>query len=414
VITWIRGKKERNKYFLGFLIDYMVKTHLYVFGIFKILEPVKLEFNTKCVHYQQPPDSESGSVIPPLSLSTTFDQSAQSELKYFYGRGENPTREQLEHCLAGIEGSGKALTYSSGQAAANAVLDLLKPGDEFISSDDVYGGTLGLFDLAKSSRKLIYQQVDTSNYDELEASINSQTKLIWIESPTNPMLKVTDIQRVCDLASRHGIKVLVDNTFCTPYLQTCMDLGADFVLYSTSKFISGHGDAIGGALVCKDEYFNTLFSNRTVTGAIPSPFDCYIIHRGIKTLGLRLDKQCENAKLIAEFLKQSNKVGKIYYPGLDCHPQYELASRQMRKSGALISFEYHGNVEKLLHGLSLFHCAVSLGTVFSLIECPALMTHRNIPRSLKVKLGLNDNLIRLAIGIEDPDDLIQDLTPFFS
>ncbi len=237
--------------------------------------------------------------------------------------------------------------------------------------------------------------------------------MIWIETPSNPTLKIVDLARVCAIAKKHGIQVVVDNTFASPYLQKPFDFGADFVLYSTTKYLSGHGDVIGGALISRDvDDHNKLYKYRTVTGAIPSPFDCYMVHRGIKTLGVRLDRQLFNTQGLVSLLSESKKVSRVIYPGLPSHPQYDICKTQMRAAGAIISFEYTGNPFEFMHGLDYFHCAVSLGSVFSLIECPAMMTHRCLSAENKKKLGISDKLLRISVGIEDIADLEQDLSKF--
>lgn len=374
-----------------------------------------MEFNTIAIHTGQTRDVKTGAIIPPLYLSTTFEQSTQDPLKYFYSRGENPTRENLEECLAALEGDGQAVCFSSGQAASAAVLSLLEPGDEYISSNDIYGGTLSLFESIKKTNNINFKLVDLTQIEELKDAITEETKLIWIESPTNPLLKIIDIREISDfiLSLNREIKVVVDNTFASSYLQKPLDLGADFVLYSTTKYFSGHADVVGGALICKqNEYFQRIYNYRTVTGAVPSPFDCFLIHRGIKTLSLRIDRQVQNAKLVVEFLLRSNKVLQVIYPGLETHPQYNICTQQMKQPGAIISFKYKGDVNELMYNLKYFHCAVSLGAVNSLIECPYTMTHRNLSVDSKKSLGLSNDIVRLSVGTEDFNDLKEDLSRF--
>lgn len=369
-----------------------------------------MKFNTIAVHAGQEADPATGAVIPPLYLATTFAQERQEPLRYFYGRGESPTREALETNLAALEGGGFALAFSSGQAAGAAALSLLRPGDQFLCSDDVYGGTLDLFQALAESSGLVFRAVDMCDLQALRAAFTDRTRLVWIETPTNPMLKLADIAEICAIARRRGVPVLVDNTFASPYLQRPMDLGADFVLYSTTKYLAGHGDVIGGALISRSEdHHRTLAKCRTVTGAIPGPLDCYLVHRGIKTLGLRVERQVANARVLVEQLQRSEKVSRVIYPGLASHPQSQLCSRQMAGPGAIISFEYLGDVTALMHRLEFFRCAVSLGAVFSLIECPAVMTHRAVPADKKSLLGITPGLVRLSVGIEDVADLSADL-----
>lgn len=372
-----------------------------------------MRFSTAAVHAGQEVDPSTGAVIPPLHLAVTFEQKVQDPLKYFYGRGENPTRESLEKCLSALEGAGDALAFSSGQAAGASVFSLLKPGDEFLCSDDLYGGTLDLFGFIKNGSNISFKLVDMTNADIVEASISPATKLIWIETPTNPTLKISDISRICEIARRNNVKVLVDNTFASPYLQRPLLLGADFVLYSATKYLAGHGDVISGALIIRDaDDYRNLFRYRTATGAIPSPIDCYLVQRGIKTLSIRMERQISNTKRLVDLLSNSKNVSRVIYPGLATHPQYEICKKQMKEPGAIISFEYTGNANEFMHGLEYFHCAVSLGSVFSLIECPAMMTHRVLSPEKKEALGISDRLLRLSVGIEDIADLEDDLSRF--
>lgn len=369
-----------------------------------------MKFDTLAVHLGQEPDPTTGAVVPPLHLASTFAQENQEPLRYFYGRGENPTREALERCLAALDGSAWALAFASGQAAGAAALGLLRPGDTFLSSDDVYGGTLDLFQALENTSGLRHRKVDMSDLQAVEAGLSGDVRLVWIETPTNPTLKLADLSAICSLAKRRGALVLVDNTFASPYLQRPLEFGADFVLYSTTKYLAGHGDVIGGALIAREEsQHRALAKHRTVTGAIPGPLDCYLVHRGIKTLGLRVERQVANARALVELLQRSPKVSRVNYPGLASHPQHALCARQMSGPGAIVSFEYLGDVTALMHGLDYFRCAVSLGAVFSLIECPALMTHRVVPDELKRSLGITPNLVRLSVGIEDIADLSADL-----
>jgi len=372
-----------------------------------------MKFDTIAVHVGQEPDPVTGAVVPPLHLASTFAQENQEPLRYFYGRGENPTREALERCLAALEGSEHALAFASGQAAGAAVLGLLRPGDTFLCSDDVYGGTLDLFQALEASSGLRHRKVDMSDLEAVEVALSGDVRLVWIETPTNPTLKLADLRAICALAKRREALVLVDNTFASPYLQRPLDLGADLVLYSTTKYLAGHGDVIGGALISRDEsHHRVLAKHRTVTGAVPGPLDCYLVHRGVKTLGLRVERQVANARKLVEQLERSPRISRVIYPGLESHPQHALCERQMSGPGAIVSFEYLGDVTALMHGLKYFHCAVSLGAVFSLIECPALMTHRVVPDEFKRSLGITPNLIRLSVGIEDIADLSADLARY--
>lgn len=369
-----------------------------------------MELDTKLVHVGQEATSPSGDVVPPIHLASTFEQRTQPDLRYFYGRGENPTREALERCLAALENAAHALVFSSGQAAGATALSQLSPGQRVISSDDVYGGTYALFQtLGRYDIRVEY--LDLTDLSALDAALADDVALVWMETPTNPLLKVADIAAVAERAHRHGARLLVDNTFASPVLQQPLALGADITLYSTTKFIAGHSDVIGGALVYGDDELHRAFlSYRTAAGNVPGALDCFLVHRGLKTLSLRVDRQLTNTNRIVEVLTESSRVGRIHYPGLPEHPQYEVAQRQMRAAGSIVTFEYLGAVEELLRRPELFACAVSLGSVRSLIECPALMTHRPIPEPERLRLGITNNLVRLSMGIEDPRDLAKDLT----
>lgn len=368
-----------------------------------------MKFDTRLVKAGQDAADGTGDIVPPIHIATTFEQRSQSDLRYFYGRGENPTREALETCLASLENAEHALTFSSGQAAGASALSLLRPGQRLISSDDVYGGTYSLFStLDRYGITVEYR--DFSDPEQIPGAIADDVGMIWLETPTNPLLKVSDIKAVTAAARPAGIPVLVDNTFASPALQQPLELGADISLYSTTKFVSGHSDVIGGALVFNDdELRRDLFSYRTAYGNIPGALDCYLLHRGVKTLSLRVERQTATAQAIAERLTEHERVGAVHYPGLPSHPQYALAGRQMTGPGSVISFEYLGDPGQLLKQIELFGVAVSLGSVHSLIECPALMTHRPIPAETRRALGISDNLMRLSIGIEDPEDLTADL-----
>lgn len=368
-----------------------------------------MEFDTKLVKIGQQATAGTGDIVPPIHVATTYEQRSQSDLRYFYGRGENPTREALEQCLASLEDAAHALTFSSGQAAGAAALSLLAPGQRLVASDDVYGGTYSLFSsLGKYGITVEYR--DLSDPGNIEGAVGEDVGLIWIETPTNPLLKVADIQAITALASPAGIPVLVDNTFASPVLQQPLELGADISLYSTTKFIGGHSDVIGGALVFNsDEHQQAFFSYRTAYGNIPGALDCYLLHRGAKTMSLRVKRQTSSAQVLAEELTRSPNVGTVHYPGLPSHPQHELSARQMSGFGSIITFDYLGDPQELLKKVEVFGVAVSLGSVHSLIECPALMTHRPIPADTRRALGISDNLIRLSAGIEDAHDLAADL-----
>lgn len=369
-----------------------------------------MRFDTRLVHSGQHPSPGTGDIVPPIHVATTYDRFAQDPLRLFYSRGENPTREALEQCLASLEDARFCAVFSSGQAAATAVLSLLETGQRVVSSDDVYGGTYALFaTLGRLGIQVDY--ADLTDPAEVRRALASDAALVWVETPSNPLLKITDVAELSRTAHARGALVVVDNTFASPALQRPLELGADVSLYSTTKFIAGHADVLGGALVCDDEELAARFAgHRTVTGGVPGGLDCYLVHRGVKTLSLRVTRQTATARAIAEELCDQPAVTEVRYPGLPQHPQHRLAARQMFGPGSIISFRYRGDPEKLMARTQLFACAVSLGGVRSLIECPALMTHRPIPRAIRHAAGITDDLIRLSIGIEDPVDLIEDLT----
>ncbi|HET6503022.1 MAG TPA: PLP-dependent aspartate aminotransferase family protein [Amycolatopsis sp.] len=369
-----------------------------------------MRFDTKLVHSGHPSTPGTGDIVPPVHLATTYDRFAQDPPRFFYSRGENPTREALEECLASLEDASFCRVFSSGQAAAAAAVSLLAPGDRLVSSDDVYGGTYALF-ATLSRRGIEVEYADLTDRTVLDRALAAETAMVWVETPSNPMLKIADLVEVGELAHRRGALVVVDNTFAGPVLQRPLALGADVTLYSTTKFIAGHSDVLGGALVYDSAELHARFSeHRTVTGGVPGGLDCFLVHRGLKTLSLRVARQGETARLLAETLCASTAVGAVHYPGLPSHPRYRLAGRQMAGPGSLISFRYRGDPEKLLARTRLFACAVSLGGVRSLIECPALMTHRPMSPAARRAAGITDDLIRLSVGIEDPADLVEDLT----
>lgn len=369
-----------------------------------------MRFDTRLVHKGQSSQPVTGDVVPPIHIATTFDRSPQDPVTRFYGRGENPTREALESCLAALEDAPFALTFSSGQAAAASVLSLLPTGSRVVSSDDVYGGTYALFQtLGRLGIEVDY--VDLADPARRDAAITGDVAMVWVETPSNPLLRVTDIAAVSARASAIGALVVVDNTFATPVSQQPLALGAQLSLYSTTKFISGHSDVLGGALVYRDPSLHErLLAHRSVTGAVPGALDCYLMHRGLKTLSLRFARQSANAASVVESLADSPFAGAVHYPGLGDHPQHDVATRQMSSKGAMVSFEYLGDPDALLGSTRLFGAAVSLGAVRSLIALPASMSHRAIPRADLVRRGVTDNLVRLSFGIEDPTDLIDDLS----
>jgi len=379
-----------------------------------------MKFSTKSIHVGEQPDfrqGASGDVIAPLHLSTTF---AREEVEtptagLEYSRSSNPTRKALEQKLAAIEKANFGLAFASGLAAETSVLmALLKTGDHVIATDDLYGGTQRLFrKVFAANYGINFSFVDTSLPVEIKSAITEKTKLIWVESPTNPLLKLSDIAEIATIAKQNGIIVVVDNTFMSPFFQNPLELGADIVLHSTSKYINGHSDSIGGAVMLNDkDLFEKIQFIQNSVGAILSPFDSYIVLRGIKTLSMRMKRHAENAQLIAEFLEHHPRVKRVIYPGLTSHPQFSLAKRQMSGFGGMISAELSGDLsgaERFIKSLHYFSLAESLGGVESLIELPALMTHASVPTEDRIKLGITDTLIRISVGVEDADDLINDI-----
>ncbi len=379
-----------------------------------------MKFSTRSIHTGEKPDfreGASGDVIAPLHLSTTF---AREEVEtptagLEYSRSSNPTRRTLEQKLAAIEKAQFGLAFASGLAAETSVLmALLKTGDHVIATDDLYGGTQRLFrKVFAANYGINFSFVDTSLPVEIESAITEKTKLIWVESPTNPLLKLSDIAEIATIAKQNGIVVVVDNTFMSPFFQNPLELGADIVLHSTSKYINGHSDSIGGAVMLNDkDLFEKIQFIQNSVGAILSPFDSYIVLRGIKTLSMRMKRHAENAQLIAEFLERHPRVKRVIYPGLASHPQFSLAKRQMSGFGGMITAELSGDLastEDFIKSLHYFSLAESLGGVESLIELPALMTHASVPQEDRIKLGITDTLIRISVGVEDADDLINDI-----
>lgn len=378
-----------------------------------------MKFGTKVIHAGIEPDPETGAVMTPIYQTSTYAQEAPGKHKgYEYARTQNPTRKALQDNLAALENGNFGVCFSSGLAAMDTVLTLFNPGDEVIATNDLYGGSYRQLTKVHERYGIKSHFVDMRDPENVVKKINKHTKLLWIETPTNPMLNIVDISAMCALAKAHGILTCVDNTFASPYLQTPLDLGADLVLHSATKYLGGHSDVVHGAVVVKDETLaQQLYFLQNAVGAVPGPQDCFLVLRGIKTLHLRVERACKNAKKIAKFLDSHPKVSKVYYPGLKSHPQHELAGRQMRAYGAMVSFDLQkDNFEdaiKVLSGTRLFTLAESLGGVESLIGHPATMTHASIPREERLKVGLTDSLIRLSVGVEDVEDLIEDLEQAF-
>ena len=375
-----------------------------------------MKFGTKAIHAGIEPDPSSGAIMTPIFQTSTYVQDAPGVHKgYEYARTHNPTRSVLEKNLAALENGSRAICFSSGLAALDAILKTLDPGDELISTNDLYGGSYRLMKSLYGKYGIKFHFVSMDNMSELENSINENTKMIWVETPTNPMLNIIDIKAVCDLVKDKNIQVCVDNTFASPFLQTPLDLGVDIVMHSATKYIGGHSDLIHGCVITNDEEFaDKLQYIQNAAGAIPGPQDCFLVLRGIKTIHIRVQRSCENATIIANFLDNHPKVSKTYYPGFESHPGHAVAAKQMRMFGGMVSFDLvDGSVENantVLSNTHLFSLAESLGGVESLIGHPASMTHASIPRDERLKVGLTDSLIRLSIGIEDVEDLKQDLS----
>ena len=370
-------------------------------------------FATRALHIGQGPDVATGAVVQPIHLATTFAQQGVGNNKgYEYSRSGNPTRSALEECLAGLENARHGLAFASGLAAETTALLLLSPGDHVVYMEDVYGGTYRLFDKVLKRYGLDFSAVDASDLDAVERAISPATKLVWLESPTNPLLRVVDIDAVSEVVHSRGAMVCVDNTFATPYLQQPLRLGADLVVHSSTKYIGGHSDVVGGAIMTNnDELEQRLRFHQNAVGAVPSPFDCWLLLRGIKTLALRVDRHCSNAMEVAAALEKNKAVVRVHYPGLASHPGHAIAARQMRMFGGMVSFEVADEAAAMrtLERLKLFALAESLGAVESLAEHPARMTHASMPTSERERAGVGNGLIRLSVGVEDVADLIADL-----
>ncbi len=374
-----------------------------------------MKLATKIIHAGAEPDPSTGAIMVPIYQTSTYVQSAPGQNKGFeYARSQNPTRKALEEALAIIENGKFGLAFSSGVAATDAVIKLLSPGDEVIAANDMYGGTYRLFSkiFEKFGIKFIY--VDTSTVANVQTAVTVKTKLIWIETPTNPLMNITDIAAVAAISKAAGAILCVDNTFASPYLQNPLDLGADIVMHSATKYLGGHSDVIQGALMMNDKDLREqLYFIQKSCGAVPGPMDCFLVLRGIKTLHVRMKQHCENGAIVAQFLRNHPKVDRVYWCGFTDHPNYDIAKTQMRGFGGMMSFTLKDDsieaAYKVLSGTRIFALAESLGGVESLINHPASMTHASIPREERIKNGLADGLIRLSVGIEDADDLVDDL-----
>lgn len=374
-----------------------------------------MKFGTKAVHAGVVPDPSTGAIMTPIFQTSTYVQEAPAKHKgYAYARGANPTRSALQKSIAALENGKFALCFSSGMGATDTVIKLLNAGDEVITSNDLYGGSYRMFKRVYERLGITFHFIDLTNANNINQYVNKNTKLIWLETPSNPLMNIIDIKACVEIAKTKNIRVAVDNTFASPYLQNPLDLGADIVMHSVTKYLSGHSDVIMGALVTNDEKLNqdlTFIQNSC--GAVPGPQDSFLVLRGIKTLHLRMERHCLNGRKIAEFLAAHPKVANVYWPGFASHPNHEIAKKQMRDFGGMLSFTLkNDDLEKaftLMKSVQLFSLAESLGGVESLINHPASMTHASIPKEERIKNGLADSLIRLSIGIEDADDLISDL-----
>tara|TARA_R110000868_G_scaffold124959_4_gene330094 strand:- start:24979 stop:26133 length:1155 start_codon:yes stop_codon:yes gene_type:complete len=375
----------------------------------------KLKFNSKVIHGGQEPDKAYGAVMPPIYQTSTYAQTTPGAHKgYEYSRSANPTRSALEKSLASIENGTYGLAFGSGLAAIDAVLKLLNPGDEVVSTNDLYGGSYRLFKEIFEKYGIVFHFVGMQDPTKIEAYITKKTKLIWVETPTNPMMSIIDIKGIAALSKKHAIMLAVDNTFASPYLQQPLDLGADIVMHSATKYLSGHSDVVLGALVVKDkELADKLYFIQNASGAVCGPMDSFLVLRGIKTLHVRMQRHCENGAAIAKYLAGHPKIEKVYWPGFEDHPNHHIAKAQMNGFGGMISFIPNGSAYKdaikIVEKLQLFTLAESLGGVESLVGHPASMTHASIPKEEREKVGVVDALIRLSVGIEDVEDLIADL-----
>ena len=377
-----------------------------------------MKFSTKAIHIGQDPDPATGSVTVPVYLTATYYQPEPGrEGKYVYSRTGNPTRDALERNLAALEGGRFGLAFSSGMAATTTVLMLLRKGDHVIAGDDVYGGTYRLFEQVLRNYGLQFSYVDARDSEKVEKAVRKNTRMVWVETPTNPLMKIIDIRAMAKIARKAKAMLVVDNTFMSPYFQNPLQHGADIVVHSTTKYLGGHSDLIGGAAITSNpEIYQRLKFLQNAVGAVPGPLDAWLVLRGVKTLALRMERHDQNARRIAEFLSKQPKVERVYYPGLTDHPQRKVVEKQMRGYGGMISFELKsgmGPCKKLLKKLHIFTVAESLGGVESLIEHPASMTHASVPRTTRLECGITDSLIRMSVGIEDVEDLLKDLETGF-
>ncbi|WP_456313488.1 cystathionine gamma-synthase [Pseudomonas shirazensis] len=375
-----------------------------------------MKFNTKVIHGGQHHDPSTGAVMPPVYQTSTYIQTSPGQPlgDYEYSRASNPTRTALENALASIENGTRGLAFSSGLAATDCILRSFKAGDEVIAMDDLYGGTYRMFSRIYKDSGIKFHFVDMTDIAKLKSLINENTKLIWVETPTNPLMKLADIEEISKITKEKKIWLAVDNTFATPYLQKPLDLGADIVMHSATKYLGGHSDVIAGALIVKDEALGEqLHFQQFATGATLGPMDSFLVLRGIKTLSLRVQRHCENGEKVVEYLTKHPKIKTVYYPGLSSHPFHEIAKKQMKAFGGMVSFTFASGKKEdsiaFLEKLKVFTLAESLGGVESLANHPALMTHASIPEDKRAEVGITDDLVRLSVGIEDAEDLIADI-----
>lgn len=374
-----------------------------------------MKFGTKVIHAGIHPDPTTGAVMTPIYQTSTYAQAAPGDHKgYEYSRTHNPTRTALQNNLAALENAKHGLCFASGMAAVDAIVKLLKPGDEVISTNDLYGGTYRIFTKVFAQYGIKFNFISMAHLDAIEEAVTAKTKMIWVETPTNPLLNIIDISAICDLAKSKNILTVVDNTFATPYLQNPLDLGANMVMHSVTKYLAGHSDVVMGAILLNDDQIHEDLSFiQNSCGAVPGPQDCFLTLRGLKTLHIRIQRHCENGRVIAEYLHDHSSVDRVYWPGIPTHVNHEIAKKQMRDFGGMISFTLKNDkidvAQALLTKLKLFTLAESLGGVESLSGHPASMTHASIPKEERDKAGLKDGLIRLSVGIEDSDDLLNDL-----
>ena len=377
----------------------------------------KQGFETRAIHAGQEPDPTTGAIMTPIYTSSTYVQESPGVHKgYDYSRSVNPTRKALEACIADLEGSSFGYAFASGMAASATVLELLDSGDHVIAMDDLYGGTYRLFEnVRKRSAGLNFTFCDLSNLDTLEDSLNEKTRMIWIETPTNPLLKIADLEAISTFAKKNNLISVCDNTFCSPFVQNPLELGFDVVVHSATKYLNGHSDLIGGVVVCsqeKEDLANELLYLQNAVGSIMNPFDSFLLLRSLKTLPVRMERHCSSAQTIASYLESHDSIEKVIYPGLTSHPQHEIAKKQMNGFGGMISVVLKGGLSSatsFLERTNIFSLAESLGGVESLIEHPAIMTHASIPAEIREEIGISDGLVRLSVGIESIEDLLEDI-----